>query len=70
MNQLLPLNSKPSNLGCLVYPLSGTAGFIVFLLLFAAMGFSALFSFWIATAGAFVGLFIARVLLRSDKIKP
>ena len=35
------LNSEPKNLGCFVYPLSGVGGFITFLMLFAAIGFSA-----------------------------
>ena len=61
-------NSDPTRLGCFVYPLSGLAGFLAFLMLFAAVGFSASTSFIIAILGSAVGIFIAWLFIRSDKV--
>ncbi|MBC95744.1 hypothetical protein CL649_02635 [bacterium] len=61
-------NSKPSNLGCFVYPLSGLGGFITFLMLFAAIGFSATYSFIFSVMGSAVGIFIAWLFMRSGKV--
>lgn len=61
-------NSKPSNLGCLVYPLSWLGGFIVFLMLFASIGFSAGLSLWLAFAGGILGFLIAVLVMRSAKL--
>ena len=60
-------NSEPRNLGCFVYPLSGLGGFITFLMLFAAVGFSASISFMFSVIGSAVGVFIAWLFMRSDK---
>ena len=61
-------NSEPKNLGCFVYPLSGVGGFITFLMLFAAIGFSASISFIFSVMGSAVGIFIAWLFMRSDKV--
>ncbi len=61
-------NSDPTRLGCFVYPLSGLAGFLTFLMLFAAVGFSASTSFMISISGSAVGIFIAWLFIRSDKV--
>ena len=60
-------NSDPTRLGCFVYPLSGLAGFLTFLM-FAAVGFSASTSFIISIFGSAVGIFIAWLFMRSDKV--
>ena len=61
-------NSDPTRLGCFVYPLSGLAGFLTFLMFFAAVGFSASTSFIISILGSTVGIFIAWLFMRSDKV--
>ena len=61
-------NSDPTRLGCFVYPLSGLAGFLTFLMLLAAVGFSASTSFIIAILGSAVGIFIAWLFIHSDKV--
>ncbi len=61
-------NSEPKNLGCFVYPLSGVGGFITFLMLFAAIGFSASTSFIFSVMGSAVGIFIAWLFMRSGKV--
>ena len=61
-------NSEPKNLGCFVNPLSGVGGFITFLMLFAAIGFSASISFIFSVMGSAVGIFIAWLFMRSDKV--
>ncbi|MBT94631.1 MAG: hypothetical protein CL431_01515 [Acidimicrobiaceae bacterium] len=61
-------NSKPSNLGCLVYPLSGLGGFLVSLMLFASIGFSAGSSLWLALVGGILGFLVALLVMRSDKL--
>ena len=62
------LSSEPKNLGCFVYPLSGLGGFITFLMLFAAIGFSASTSFIFSVTGSAVGIFIAWLFMGSDKV--
>ncbi len=61
-------NSDPTRLGCFVYPLSGLAGFLTFLMFFAAVGFSASTSFIISILGSTVGIFIAWLFMRSDEV--
>ena len=61
-------NSDPTRLGCFVYPLSGLAGFLTFLMFFAAVGFSASTSLIISILGSTVGIFIAWLFMRSDKV--
>ncbi len=61
-------NPEPKNLGCFVYPLSGVGGFITFLMLFAAIGFSASTSFIFSVMGSAVGIFIAWLFMRSGKV--
>ena len=61
-------NSDPTRLGCFVYPLSGLAGFLTFLMFFAAVGFSASTSLIISILGSTVGILIAWLFMRSDKV--
>ncbi len=61
-------NPEPTNLGCFVYPLSGVGGFITFLMLFASIGFSASTSLIFSVMGSAVGIFIAWLFMRSDKV--
>ena len=61
-------NSEPIKLGCFVYPLSGVGGFITTLMLFAAIGFSASTSFIFSVMGSAVGIFIAWLFMRSEKV--
>ncbi len=61
--------NTPPRLGCLAYPLAIVGGFVVMLLLAAAVSFSATNSILIGIGGAIAAAFVAWRNLRSDRVE-
>jgi len=61
--------NTPPRLGCLAYPLAIVGGFVVMLLLAAAVSFSAANSILVGIGGAVIAAFLAWRNLRSDRVK-
>jgi len=61
--------STPPRLGCLAYPLSIVGGFVVMVLLAAALSFSATNSILIGIAGASAAALLAWRNLRSGRVE-
>jgi len=61
--------TTPQRLGCLAYPLSIVGGFVVMLLLAAALSFSATNSILVGIVGAIAAAFLAWRNLRSGRVE-
>ena len=61
----MPITHKDDpRIGCLAVPLSALAGFIVFTLVAASVGFGAGYSVVIGLSGVMVGLVVAAMMTR------
>tara|TARA_B100000902_G_scaffold320487_1_gene313088 strand:+ start:1956 stop:2174 length:219 start_codon:yes stop_codon:yes gene_type:complete len=61
--------NTPPRLGCLAYPLAIVGGFVVMLLLAAAVSFSATNSILVGIGGSVIAIFLAWRNLRPDRVE-
>ena len=61
--------NTPPRLGCLAYPLAIVGGFVVMLLLAAAVSFSATNSILVGIGGSIAAIFLAWRNLRPDRVE-